>query len=72
MLTHTFVPLLLKSQDPRLIFMASGTSSLAGTDNPKLPVNKSVGPGWPKKPEDLKVVATSYRSAKAGLNMLMR
>lgn len=48
-MTATFVPLLLKSKDPRLLFMASGTSSLKGTENPDLHFNKASAEGWPKK-----------------------
>jgi NAD(P)-dependent dehydrogenase (short-subunit alcohol dehydrogenase family) len=32
-LTHTFLPLLLKSFDPRLLFITSGTSSLTESEN---------------------------------------
>lgn len=67
-LTHTFVPLLLKSSDPRLLFITSGTSTLAETDNTTLPVNKSPAKGWPK--QGLSV--TAYRSSKTGMNMMMR
>ncbi|KAL4864048.1 hypothetical protein BDV12DRAFT_189219 [Aspergillus spectabilis] len=68
-MTSTFAPLLLKSPDPRLLFITSGTSTLAGTDNLALSVNRHPTPGWPK-PSFIGVPA--YRSAKTGLNMLMR
>lgn len=67
-LTSTFAPLLLQSSDPRLLFITSGTSTLAGTENLAIPVNRVPPKGWPKT--DFSVPA--YRSAKAGLNMLMR
>lgn len=67
-LTETFAPLLLKGSNPRLIFMASGTATLAGTDNTNIPVNKPANKGWPK--EGFSVAG--YRSAKTGMNMMMR
>ncbi|KAK3714931.1 hypothetical protein LTR37_007421 [Vermiconidia calcicola] len=73
-LTTTFVPLLLKSSDPRLMFITSGTSALSETekfDHPALArINASPDAGWPK-PEQLNPI-TCYRSSKTGLNMLMR
>ncbi|RMJ18428.1 hypothetical protein BHE90_001307 [Fusarium euwallaceae] len=67
-ITHQFVPLLLNSDDPRLVFMASGTSSLANTMSPALAINKSPPKGWPKDQFSL----PAYRSAKTGMNMMMR
>ncbi|KAI1635267.1 hypothetical protein F4809DRAFT_465517 [Biscogniauxia mediterranea] len=71
-LTTLAVPLLLKSADPRLMFVTSGTSTLAETerlDNPTLArINASPPAGWPKATMPF----TAYRSAKTGLNMLMR
>ncbi|KAI0095534.1 NAD(P)-binding protein [Hypoxylon sp. NC0597] len=73
-LTCLAVPLLLKSQDPRLMFVTSGTSSLTETermDSPALQrINTSPPTGWPKPTTG--VGLTMYRSAKTGLNMLMR
>ncbi|KAH8161411.1 hypothetical protein CIB48_g6836 [Xylaria polymorpha] len=73
-LTTFAVPLLLKSSDPRLIFLASGTATLAETqrnDTPALKrLNTSPPAGWPK--QVVGMAATSYRSTKTGLNMLMR
>ncbi len=63
-LTHTLMPLLLKSSDPRLIFITSGTSTLAETTNTALAVNRSPAEGWPK--QSLGVPA--YRSSKTGMN----
>ncbi|KAJ5786085.1 uncharacterized protein N7503_011297 [Penicillium pulvis] len=67
-LTSTFAPLLLKSADPRLLFITSGTSTLEGTENQMVPVNRVPAKGWPKTGINL----PAYRSAKTGLNMLMR
>ena len=66
--TSTFAPLLLQSSDPRLLFITSGTSTLAGTDNLAMPVNQVPPKGWPKTGFNV----PAYRSAKTGLNMLMR
>ncbi|KAH6668760.1 hypothetical protein B0J14DRAFT_674252 [Halenospora varia] len=67
-LTHTFVPLLLKSSDARLMFITSGTSTLTESDNLALAVNRSPPKGWPKEAFAL----PAYRSTKTGLNMMMR
>jgi NAD(P)-dependent dehydrogenase (short-subunit alcohol dehydrogenase family) len=67
-LTHTFVPLLLKSSDPRLIFITSGTSTLAGSENTTITMNKSPTKGWPKQAYAI----AAYRSSKTGMNMMMR
>ncbi|KAJ5913107.1 hypothetical protein N7504_001990 [Penicillium tannophilum] len=67
-LTSTFAPLLLESADPRLLFLSSGTSTLDGTENQMVPVNRVPAKGWPKTGISL----PAYRSAKTGLNMLMR
>jgi NAD(P)-dependent dehydrogenase (short-subunit alcohol dehydrogenase family) len=73
-MTVTFVPLLLKSSDPRLMFLASGTSTLTATENttmqPVLRINSSPPAGWPKHASASPIM--SYRSSKTGLNMLMR
>lgn len=67
-MTSTFIPLLLQSPDPRLLFIASGTSTLAGTENLALAVNHHPPKGWPKAGFSI----PAYRSAKCGLNTLMR
>lgn len=71
-MTTTFMPLLLKSSTPRLMFITSGTSSLAETerfDNKAFQaINASPEAGWPKPPIPNPVMM--YRSAKAGLNMV--
>jgi NAD(P)-dependent dehydrogenase (short-subunit alcohol dehydrogenase family) len=67
MITHALVPLLLKSSDPRLLFITSGTSTLAEHGNQALAVNRSPPKGWPKQ----MLFIPAYRSAKAGLNMMV-
>jgi NAD(P)-dependent dehydrogenase (short-subunit alcohol dehydrogenase family) len=67
-ITHTFVPLLLQSLDPRIIFITSGTSTLTETEGGNLPVDKAPSKGWPKK----MFAVTAYRSSKTGMNMMMR
>ncbi|TVY81278.1 Short-chain dehydrogenase/reductase tropE, partial [Lachnellula suecica] len=47
-LTHTFIPLLLASSSPRLLFITSGTSTLAGHVDGALHLDKSPEKGWPK------------------------
>lgn len=73
-LTHLAIPLLLKSSDPRLIFITSGTSSLTETDPATYPhmasVNTAPEKGWPKA--KIPNPVTIYRSSKVGMNMLMR
>ncbi|KAI1077799.1 NAD(P)-binding protein [Whalleya microplaca] len=73
-LTTLAVPLLLKSTDPRLMFITSGTSTLAETEQGHTAtlqrLNSSVPAGWPKPPAAFSI--TSYRSSKTGLNMVMR
>ncbi|KAK2007858.1 short-chain dehydrogenase [Colletotrichum eremochloae] len=69
-ITHVFVPLLLKSSDPRILFVTSGLSNLHGIETlGLLPFQpQSVPPaGWPKPftPQ------AGYRSSKTALNMVM-
>jgi NAD(P)-dependent dehydrogenase (short-subunit alcohol dehydrogenase family) len=71
-MTTTFVPLLLKSSSPRLIFLTSGLSSLTNAAAKFIPFGASdSGPlfkaGWPKPPVPPTNVA--YRSSKTALNM---
>ena len=70
--TTTFMPLLLKSSNPRLLFVTSGTSTLAETERLDTKsfqfINGSPEAGWPKPPVPNPVM--SYRSTKAGLNMV--
>jgi NAD(P)-dependent dehydrogenase (short-subunit alcohol dehydrogenase family) len=66
LMTLKFLPLLLKSQDPRLVFITSGLSSLEGAADLSNPKNVVATAGLPKE-----LPFMSYRSAKAGLNMMM-
>ncbi|KJZ77198.1 hypothetical protein HIM_03519 [Hirsutella minnesotensis 3608] len=69
--TSKFVPLLLLSSDARLLFITSGASSLTTSENLELPINRVPPKGWPKSgPPQSNVPA--YRSAKTGMNMMMR
>ncbi|KAL7764000.1 hypothetical protein ACKLNR_005145 [Fusarium oxysporum f. sp. zingiberi] len=70
LLTWAFAPLLLESSDPRLMFIASGTSSLTTSEHPDFPVNRQPSKGWPKTLTNLDLPA--YRSSKTGMNMMMR
>ncbi|KAG0645379.1 Short-chain dehydrogenase reductase tropE [Hyphodiscus hymeniophilus] len=70
-LTHVFVPLLLKSTNPRVIFLTSGTSTLEETYISVYPFNHSPVKGWPKE-QDPAASFPAYRSSKTGLNMMMR
>lgn len=68
-MTMNFAPLLLKSSDPRLIFIASGVASLEKHYNQRSPMDQSPPKGWPK--ETLSLFG-GYRCSKTGMNMLMR
>ncbi|CAN9222828.1 unnamed protein product [Alternaria sp. RS040] len=65
--TEVFAPLLLKSSQPRLVFITSGTSTLAEHDNLAMPINRSPPKGWPKE----SFAVTAYRAAKTGMNMMV-
>jgi len=67
-LTEALTPLLLKSSDSRLIFLTSGTASLAETEDVEHRINIAPPAGWPKPGRTI----ISYRSSKTGLNMVMR
>ena len=67
-MTYTFAPLLLKSSDPRLLFVTSGTSTLTETEDPSFFLNRPPPKGWPKQGFGI----PAYRSSKAGMNMMMR
>ncbi|KAF7167808.1 hypothetical protein CNMCM5623_000996 [Aspergillus felis] len=69
LLTSALMPLLLKSSEPRLLFVTSGAARLAGTDDQRLAINRPPPAGWPKPAG---TTATAYRSAKTGLNMVLR
>ena len=65
-LTHTLVPLLLKSPNPRLIFVTGLSQiSVAATDPFPIPAQPA---GWPKN-LDFEVIG--YRASKCALNMVM-
>ncbi|KAL0940012.1 (+)-neomenthol dehydrogenase [Colletotrichum truncatum] len=70
-MTATFAPLLLESNDPRLLFITSGTSTLTGSENPAFPFNKPLAKGWPKVTTPQTNIP-AYRCSKTGMNMLMR
>ncbi|KAK9778028.1 hypothetical protein SCAR479_05354 [Seiridium cardinale] len=74
-LTTLAVPLLLKSKNPKLMFVTSGTATLAETERMDTDLYKMLNSpppaGWPK-PEGPRPRFTAYRSSKTGLNMLMR
>lgn len=68
-ITTEFIPLLLKSTSPRLLFLTSGLSTLENSSQsfmPKIPVNLKAG--WPKEGV---MSAVAYRASKAALNMVM-
>lgn len=68
LLTHALIPLLLASESPRLVFVSTGLSSMEDTLNAKYPLDKPTEhTGWPK-PYIFNVL--TYRSSKAGLNMM--
>ncbi|KAL2850631.1 hypothetical protein BJY01DRAFT_209703 [Aspergillus pseudoustus] len=69
-LTTAVAPLLLKSSDPRLLFVTSGTSSLSNSVRRTIPIDNPAPAGWPKAEKAFS--AASYRTAKTGLNMLVR
>lgn len=65
-LTLTFLPLLLKSSDPRLLFITSGACSLTDASTPDSPMARKAAAGLPKTMSNV-----AYRSSKTALNMLM-
>ena len=69
--THTFLPLLLKSTNPRLLFIASGTASCT-TKSGGFNGGGVVIPakGYPKDPAAIHGLA-SYSVSKTALNMAM-
>ncbi|PSN69309.1 NAD(P)-binding protein [Corynespora cassiicola Philippines] len=69
--TTVFIPLLLKSSDPRLLFITSGLSSLtncSGGQGSAFGGSAPIPKGWPKPfaPNPI-----AYRSSKTALNMMM-
>ncbi|KAJ9609350.1 hypothetical protein H2200_005677 [Cladophialophora chaetospira] len=65
-LTWTFMPLLLKSTDPRLIFV-TGLSNVTQASKSYFPTPPQPA-GWPKK---IEFETIGYRCSKTALNMLM-
>ncbi|KAF3942073.1 hypothetical protein ABW19_dt0203053 [Dactylella cylindrospora] len=67
-MTDIFLPLLLKSSAPRLIFLTSGLSTLTEASDTNDFRYKVPPAGWPKPPG---VNFITYRSSKVALNMVM-
>ena len=65
-MTHTFMPLLLKSTEPRLIFV-TGLSQITKAAEQYFPI-PPLPAGWPKQ---LEFDVIGYRCTKVALNMLM-
>lgn len=65
-MTWTFIPLLLKSTDPRLIFVA-GLSQITLASEEYFPTPQQPA-GWPKQ---IDFETIGYRCSKTALNMLM-
>ncbi|KAK8870083.1 hypothetical protein IAR55_000653 [Kwoniella newhampshirensis] len=69
-LTHKFMPLLLQSSNPHLLFLTSTVASLTESFIEQLPYNTPpTDKGWPK---DLGFDIPAYRSSKVALNMMGR
>ena len=73
-LTSTLIPLLLKSTEPRILFITSGTATLTESTNLAVRVNNSPKEkGWPKDVRSLGGLGVpAYRASKTGMNMMMR
>lgn len=67
-LTSTFIPLLLLSTNPRIVFISSSVASLAAQTNEAFPINQAPPAGWPKQPS---FTITSYRTSKTAMNMMI-
>lgn len=65
-MAYTFIPLLLKSSDPRLIFVA-GLSNINKAGEKYFPTPPQPA-GWPKQ---IDFETIGYRCSKVALNMLM-
>lgn len=68
-LTETFAGMIVKSKNPRILFITSGTSSLDYAFQGIPTARGQPDAGWPKPPPRWSI--TSYRSTKAGMNMMM-
>ncbi|KAF3906444.1 hypothetical protein ABW20_dc0105742 [Dactylellina cionopaga] len=67
--TDTFLPLLLKSSEPRLLFLTSGLSSQEEAGDPNGFRYQNPPAGWPKPAGGPQFL--SYRASKTALNMFM-
>lgn len=65
--TQSLIPLLFASPTRRLIFISTGISSLADHGDTNISINQSPPEGWPKK---YQFNVMTYRTSKAGLNMM--
>jgi NAD(P)-dependent dehydrogenase (short-subunit alcohol dehydrogenase family) len=65
--TSIFLPLLLQSSEPRLIFIA-GLGTFAACAKGDFPLPKPLALGWPK---NMVFETVGYRCSKTALNMLM-
>ncbi len=66
-MTHTFLPLLLRSSDPRLLFVTSGLSNMEAYAQGYYP-GPAPSSNWPVTGEHNSV---TYRSSKVALNSMM-
>jgi NAD(P)-dependent dehydrogenase (short-subunit alcohol dehydrogenase family) len=66
-MSWTFMPLLLSSSDPRLIFV-SGLGTFGSCAKGNFPLPPDLEAGWPKKTS---FETVGYRCSKTALNMLM-
>lgn len=68
--TYAFIPLLLKSPAPKIIFISSRVGSITNQVNGVLgEMDAPRSAGWPKAPG---FNPTAYRSTKAAFNMMCR
>ncbi|ORY26956.1 hypothetical protein BCR39DRAFT_469823 [Naematelia encephala] len=65
--TQAFMPLLLASASPRLVFISSGISSLGAHSDMRIPINLPPSAGWPKQ---WTFNVTTYRTSKTAGNMM--
>lgn len=65
--TKRFVPLLLLSTSPRLVFVSSRVSSFTSQLQVTYPIDHSPAAGWPK---ESMFQCPAYRASKAALNMV--
>ncbi|KAK8143588.1 hypothetical protein G3M48_007034 [Beauveria asiatica] len=70
-LTYSLALLLIKSTDPRLIFVTSSLSTLSRLSGGFIPGWTTWPPGWRKPPTCPSPTPIAYRTSKAALNMIM-